>query len=97
MGGLYRLGVMTHAFVDTWAHQNFIGWFNDFNEIGSNIIPNVGHADAMHHPDWVGHRWNDQRLLNPDVDNISRSNQCSKASVCAGGDCGLINVQYQQL
>ncbi|OGU02174.1 MAG: hypothetical protein A2X82_01430 [Geobacteraceae bacterium GWC2_55_20] len=71
-GGLYRLGVMTHAFVDTWAHQNFIGWFDDFNAIGSNIIPDIGHADALHHPDWVGHRWNDQRLKVYDVDNISR-------------------------
>jgi hypothetical protein len=63
---------MTHAFVDTWAHQNFIGWFDDYNAIGSNSIPDIGHADALHHPDWVGHRWNDQRLSNPDIDNISR-------------------------
>lgn len=72
MGGLYRIGVTTHAYVDTWAHQNFVGWFTDFNAIGSNLIPDIGHADALHHPDWIGHRWNDERLANPDVDNITR-------------------------
>ncbi|NVN89276.1 MAG: hypothetical protein HXX11_01620 [Desulfuromonadales bacterium] len=71
-GGLYRIGVTTHAYVDTWAHQNFIGWFGDFNAIGSNLMPDIGHADALHHPDWVSHRWNDERLINPDVDNIVR-------------------------
>jgi hypothetical protein len=71
-GGLYRLGITTHAYVDTWAHQNFVGWFDDFNAIGSNVIPDIGHADALHHPDWVSHRWNDLRLKNPNIDNTLR-------------------------
>ena len=70
--GLYRLGITTHAYVDSWAHQNFIGWFDEFNAIGANLIPDIGHADALHHPDWVSHRWNDQRLQNPNVDNCLR-------------------------
>ncbi len=70
--GLYRIGVTTHAYVDTWAHQNFVGYFTDFNAIGSNLIPDIGHADALHHPDWVSHRWNDERLANPNIDNITR-------------------------
>ena len=72
LSGLYRLGITTHAYVDTWAHQNFIGWFDDFNAIGANILPDIGHADAMHHPDWVSHRWNDHRLQVPNVDNTLR-------------------------
>lgn len=72
LSGLYRLGITTHAYVDTWAHQNFIGWFDDFNAIGANILPDIGHADAMHHPDWVSHRWNDHRLQDPNVDNTLR-------------------------
>jgi hypothetical protein len=70
--GLYRLGITTHAYVDTWAHQNFTGWFDDFNAIGANILPDIGHANAMHHPDWVSHRWDDQRLQNPNIDNNLR-------------------------
>lgn len=70
--GLHLLGITTHSFVDTWAHQNFIGWFDDMNAIGSNIYPNVGHADGLHHPDWVSHRWNDDRLKYSEIDNISR-------------------------
>lgn len=70
--GLYRIGVSTHAYADTWAHQNFVGWYDEFNAMGSNMIPDIGHADAMHHPDWVSHRWTDDRLADGDINNILR-------------------------
>lgn len=70
--GLYRLGIATHSFVDTWAHQNFTGSYDAFNDMGNAITPDVGHADALHHPDWVGHRWNDDRLVDPNVSNNTR-------------------------
>ena len=69
---LYRIGVATHAFADTWAHQNFTGWHDSFNALGANVMPNIGHADALHHPDWVGHRWIDQRLVGGEVNNNHR-------------------------
>jgi hypothetical protein len=69
---LYRIGIATHCFVDTWAHQNFIGWRDSFNAIGLNFLPDIGHADALHHPDWVGHRWSDPRLVNGDINNSYR-------------------------
>ena len=69
---LYRIGVATHAFADTWAHQNFTGWHDSFNVLGANLIPNIGHADALHHPDWVGHRWIDHRLVDGDINNNHR-------------------------
>ena len=69
---LYRIGIATHAFADTWAHQNFTGWRESFNALGINPIPNICHADAMHHPDWVGHRWVDTRLLDGDINNNHR-------------------------
>lgn len=69
---LYRIGIATHGFVDTWSHQNFTGWHESFNAIGLNPIPNIGHADAQHHPDWVGHRWDDLRLLDREVNNNHR-------------------------
>lgn len=69
---LYRIGIATHAFVDTWAHQNFTGWHEHFNALGLNVVPNIGHADAKHHPDWVGHRWADDRLVDGDINNNHR-------------------------
>jgi len=70
--GLYRLGIATHSFADTWAHQNFTGNLDDFNDMGNALTPNVGHADAIHHPDWVSHRWNDNRLVNSNINNNVR-------------------------
>ena len=69
---LYRIGIATHAYADTWAHQNFTGWHETFNAIGFNPIPNIGHADAQHHPDWVGHRWPDNRLVDGEINNNHR-------------------------
>jgi len=69
---LYRIGVVTHTYVDTWAHQNFVGWYDNFNAIGTNVLPNIGHADAQHHPDWPGHRWTDTRLVDGDIHNNHR-------------------------
>lgn len=68
----YRIGIATHAFADTWAHQNFVGWFDAFNGIGMDIKPDIGHADAEHHPDWAGHRWEDPRLVDADIFNTAR-------------------------
>jgi len=50
---LHRLGVAAHAFADTWAHQNFVGWYDGINGDDMNLLPNIGHADFIHHPDWV--------------------------------------------
>lgn len=69
---LYRIGIATHAYVDTWAHQNFAGFKDSFNGNVFNPIPNIGHAEAKHHPDWVGHSWEDDRLVEGKVDNNLR-------------------------
>lgn len=69
---LYRVGVATHAFVDTWAHQNFVGWYDSFNSLDFDIKPAIGHAEAEHHPDWIAHKWQDDRLIVPEVDNTNR-------------------------
>lgn len=70
--GLHRLGIAIHAYADTWAHQNFVGWFSDFNAIAGHFPPNIGHADAVHHPDMVSHRWDDPRLVDSNVNNNLR-------------------------
>lgn len=69
---LHRIGVATHVYADSWAHQNFVGWYDHFNHIGVDLKPNIGHADAEHHPDWVSHRWEDIRCIDDDVDNSER-------------------------
>ena len=69
---LYRIGIATHAFVDTWAHQNFAGWTNELNNIPLMPAPNVGHADAGYQPDRVGGVWTDPRLRESRVDNNAR-------------------------
>jgi len=65
-GNLYRIGIAAHAYVDTFAHQNFIGYFDNFNAMKGMLeeaTPNIGHADAKHDPDWPGLTWNDSRLV----------------------------------
>lgn len=69
---LYRIGVASHMYADTWAHQNFVGWNDGHNQIGMDLKFNIGHADAEHHPDWVAHRWQDDRLVDNTVDNRVR-------------------------
>lgn len=81
---LYKIGIATHSFVDTWAHQNFIGYFDDFNAMKGllqSVSPNIGHADAGHNPDWPALIWRDKRLLGRGerVDNKERFLEASGA------------------
>ena len=57
----FRIGVTTHTFADTWAHQNFLGYEHSFNGMGA-LLPNIGHADAVHRPDIPYLVWEDKRL-----------------------------------
>ena len=71
-GNLYRIGVACHCYADTWAHQNFTGYYDGFNAMEGplgQITPNIGHADAVHNPDWPALVWRDKRLLNERRDN----------------------------
>ncbi len=71
-GDLYRLGVACHSYADTWAHQNFVGYCDGFNALASplsHVVPNIGHADAQHNPDWPALVWRDTRLLEERRDN----------------------------
>lgn len=69
---LYRIGIATHSYVDTWAHQNFIGWYSYHNQIEFKPAPAIGHATAGHLPDWVNHVWMDDRLVQGEVSNRDR-------------------------
>lgn len=76
---LYRIGVSAHGYVDTWAHQNFVGKRDKFNEFSTGMFAQeaqlyfaVGHALAAHNPDWPGLVWEDSRLASSAVDNRAR-------------------------
>jgi len=65
-GNPYSVGIATHSYADTWAHQNFVGCFDFFNALGGALealTPNVGHADAQYSPDIPGLVWKDERLV----------------------------------
>lgn len=73
---LYRIGIAAHSYVDTWAHQNFVGYYDSFNAMNgllNKALPNIGHADAKHNPDWPALVWLDERLIEAyEVVNNSR-------------------------
>lgn len=74
---LYRIGIATHGYADTWAHQNFLGYRHAFNGMKGLIekaIPNIGHADAFHKPDIPYLIWQDKRLAaaNRAIENKER-------------------------
>ncbi|MBM4276623.1 MAG: hypothetical protein FJ130_01920 [Deltaproteobacteria bacterium] len=74
---LYRIGVASHMYSDTFAHQNFVGCNDSFNSMKGaveKVIPNIGHADAKLNPDWPALLWKDQRLIpsHSKIDNRQR-------------------------
>lgn len=75
---LYRIGIATHGYVDTWAHQNFVGVNDSFNGFAMNPIPNIGHADALLDPDRINKRWVDKRIVESDIDNNLRFIEAAK-------------------
>lgn len=71
----YLLGIACHAFADTWAHQNFIGTYDDFNSkqgIVGRLIPSIGHADFLDDPDVTDMIWYDTRLVQALISNPAR-------------------------
>lgn len=69
---LFRIGIASHVYVDTWAHQNFVGWYDHFNNLDVSPTPLIGHMGAGHHPDWINHSWTDNRLVDGEVSNRAR-------------------------
>lgn len=69
---LYRIGIASHAYTDTWAHQNFVGFNDSFNGFDLNPLPNIGHVDAIVAPDVVCKDWIDDRLLYEVINNNDR-------------------------
>lgn len=70
-GNPYRIGIALHTYADTWSHQNFTGYEEDWNSVFSwrnpfrALAPNIGHADVSHLPDEISSTWNDYRFDKP--------------------------------
>jgi hypothetical protein len=73
-GDLYRIGIGTHMYADTFCHRDFVGWKDEFNwtrlggfieGLWSALGPAIGHALAMHAPDIPALIWEDIRLTSP--------------------------------
>ncbi len=74
---LYRIGIALHTYADSFAHQNFVGYYDCFNGmkgVVERLLPNIGHADAKTDPDIPGKIWKDKRLVskNAIVHNTER-------------------------
>ncbi len=63
---LYRIGIALHTYADSFAHQNFVGYYDCFNAMKGllkRMVPDIGHADAGFNPDIPGKIWKDERLV----------------------------------
>lgn len=77
-------GIASHAYADTWAHQNFTGLKDSYNTVDkqSNILSlkgHVGHASVLHAPDNPSSIWYDYRLKDMKIDNAERFLEAAKS------------------
>jgi hypothetical protein len=77
---LYGIGIALHTFADTWSHQNFSGYRDDWNAVRDSIIPDIGHAEVFMKPDVISEKWTDPRLREADqeIDNKDRAREAAK-------------------
>ncbi|MBN1410750.1 MAG: hypothetical protein JW969_07880 [Spirochaetales bacterium] len=71
----YRVGIALHTYADSWAHQNFSGYEENWNVVrNDSLIPGIGHAQVLTSPDGFTGTWQDSRLTNgyESVDNKTR-------------------------
>ncbi len=74
---LYAIGVALHAYADTWAHERFSAFYEDWNRVNKGIFkglpPNIGHAEVYHKPDEISETWVDERFGKQKIDNRERA------------------------
>jgi hypothetical protein len=77
-GNPYLIGIALHTFADTWSHQNFTGFDEEWNSvfreksIFRRLPPNIGHAEVTHTPDVISAIWIDHRI-NEKIENWIRA------------------------
>jgi hypothetical protein len=75
---LYEIGVALHVYADTWAHERFSAFHEDWNRVyNAGIVkglpPNIGHAEVYHKPDEISETWVDERFGKQKIDNRERA------------------------
>jgi len=85
----YRLGVALHTYADTFSHEKFSAFHEDWNKVFNSVIgnlpPNIGHGEVFTRPDEISTKWVDERFGPNDIDNRQR------ALTAAQSIFGLIN------
>ena len=79
----YRLGIALHTYADTWSHERFSAFHEDWNKvfksgIFKNLPPNVGHGEVYNQPDEISHSWTDERFGKSKIDNKERALRASE-------------------
>ena len=82
----YWIGIASHAYADTWAHQNFTGLKDHYNAVNKqqkNVNNNqlaqyIGHANVLHFPDLPTAIWYDFRLKDSRINNGERFIEAAK-------------------
>lgn len=83
LGNPYALGIALHTYADTWSHERFSAFHEDWNRvfksgIFKNLPPNVGHAEVFHKPDEISNSWIDERFGKVKIDNKERTLRASE-------------------
>lgn len=77
----YWIGIASHAYTDTWAHQNFTGIKDEYNSVNKHRHNNyklpyvqhcIGHGDLLNLPDSSDAIWYDYRLKDMKINNCHR-------------------------
>ena len=79
---IYRLGIALHTYADTFSHERFSAFREDWNRIHkspiANLPPNIGHAEVFHQPDEISAEWVDERLPKTKINNRERALECAE-------------------
>jgi len=74
---LYKIGVALHGYADTWSHERFSAFHEDWNRVYKtnfrSLLPNIGHAEVLNKPDEISVTWVDQRFGKQKIDNRERA------------------------
>lgn len=82
----YLLGIAMHTYADTWAHEKFTAFEEEWNRNRKPLTvkklgPEVGHAQFFHDPDEISKMWIDNRFGDDNkVHNSERALECIRAS-----------------
>jgi len=74
---LYRIGIALHTYADTWTHERFSAFHEDWNKVYKSVFkglpPNIGHAEVFHKPDEISVEWTDKRFGKEKIKNRERA------------------------